>query len=141
MNNWRGAGMQLHGVIGLHLAGRILGIPEAEVIALAREGKIALTTWCLDEVNKMAQPVENLEEICWSFDRQSVEAYHENFRDKETEDVRFKVEKCLAAMNKMRVDLMEMCEKVRKGQDRTDETLGRIEAGQSDILEAVLKKK
>lgn len=141
MDNWRGMGMQLHGVIGLHLAGRILGIPEVEVIVLARDGKIALTNWCLEEVNKMGKAGGNLEELCWSFDRQSVEAYHENFRDKETEDVRFKVEECLAALNKMRVEMLEMCERVRKGQDRTDETLARLEAGESDILEAVLKKK
>jgi len=141
VSNWRGLGVQMHGVIGLHLSARILGIPEYQVIALAREGKIALTTWCLEEVNRWEKTGGDLEELCWSFDRQSVEAYHENFRDKETEDVRFKVEECLAALNKMRIDLMEVCERVRKGQDKTDETLGRIEAGQSDILEAVLKNK
>jgi hypothetical protein len=140
--------MLAHGPVGLHLASRVLGIPEEQVIALAREGKIILTHWCLEEVNKRGNSPRSPgqaggegEDICWSFDRQSVEAYHENFRDKETEDVRFKVEECLAALNKMRIEMMEMCERVRKGQDKTDETLGRLEAGQSDILEAVLKKK
>ena len=141
MSNWRGLTMLQAGPVGLHLTSRILGIPEEQVIALAREGKIALTHWCLDEVNKRGNPGGEGEDVCWSFDRQSVEAYHENFRDKETEDVRFKVEECLAALNKMRIEMMEMCERVRKGQDKTDETLGRLEAGQSDILEAVLKKK
>lgn len=37
MSNFRGLAMNLHGVAGLHLAGRIIGVPEGKTIVVRIE--------------------------------------------------------------------------------------------------------
>ena len=131
--SWAKTHLQPAGTIGLHHAARVLGCKEEEVLNFAREGQILLTPFCFEDVEKAGK---KLGEICWSFDRQSVEALWPRLQNQG-------LTKTMREISEIHTNISTLKEIVRLGQEECGEKIERLEATMSDcyeILNRILSK-
>lgn len=127
--SWTKNHMNPTGTIGLHHSARVLGCKEEEVLGFAKEGLILLTSWCFEAVQSAGN---DLSGVCWSFDRQSVEALWPRLQNQG-------LSRTMVEISEMHKGISEIKEKVRTGFDELGSRMERLEGAISDCFEVLDK--